>query len=233
MLHTNTNTNRNATGNDTNRNATRNDTTNANEEVEEPEEKQFYDEETKTFDATRVKNGDIPFRKRVTLPEYSGVLGEAQLTLCKERLSEMVRKYKEGEPKPGINLTKEQKRGLKKLKKRIKDKEIVCFQTDKSGALSVDTPENYIESMKPHLEGTVESSEEEYEKTEKLLNAHMQNWGRIVKFGKRVTQNFITENNEIPPLYGLRKDHKIVPEGEEEKGPPPETSMRSRNCKQF
>ena len=61
----------------------------------------------------------------------------------------------------------------------------------------------------------------------------MQNWGRIVKFGKRVTQNFITENNEIPPLYGLRKDHKIVPEGEEEKAPPPETSMRSRNCKQF
>ena len=106
------------------------------------------------------------------------------------------------------------------MKKRIKDKEIVCFQTDKSGAISIDTPQNYIESMRPHLEGTVESSEEEYEKIEKLLNAHMQNWGRIMKFEKRLTQNFITENNEIPPLYGLRKDHKEVPEGEEEKGPP-------------
>ena len=126
MLRTSKNTNRNATGNDTNRNATRNDTkrnatrndtTNANEEVEEPEEKQFYDEETKTFDATRVKNGDIPFRKRVTLPEYSGVLGEAQLTLCRERLSKMVRKYKEGEPKPGINLTQRAKKGTKKAEK--------------------------------------------------------------------------------------------------------------------
>ena len=118
------------------------------------------------------------------------------------------------------------------MKKRIKDKEIVCFQTDKSGAISIDTPQNYIESMRPHLEGTVESSEEEYEKIEKLLNAHMQNWGRIMKFEKRLTQNFITENNEIPPLYGLRKDHKEVPEGEEEKGPPT-TGMRSCGGKQL
>ena len=40
-----------------------------------------------------------------------------------------------------------------------------------------------------------------------------------MNFEKRVAQNFMTENNEIPPLYGLRKDRKEVPEGEEEKGP--------------
>ena len=50
----------------------------------------------------------------------------------------------------------------------MKNKEIICFQTDKSGSISVDTPQNYIESMRPHLEGRVESSEKEYEKTEKL-----------------------------------------------------------------
>ena len=107
-----------------------------------------------------------------------------------------------------------------KLKKRVRNKEIVCFQTDKSGSISVDTPENYIESMQPHLEGTIPSTEEEYVKTEKLLNAHMTTWCRILKFDKRVAHNFVTENNEIPPLYGLRKDHKDVPAGEEEKGPP-------------
>ena len=48
----------------------------------------------------------------------------------------------------------------------------------------------------------------------------MQNWCRIMKMEKGVAQNFVTENNEIPPLYGLRKDHKSVPAGEEEKGPP-------------
>ena len=78
---------------------------------------------------------------------------EASLTLCREKLNEAMRKYKEGEKKSGSNLSKEQKRGLRKLRKRVKNKEIVCFQTDKSGIISVDTPENYIESMKPHLEG--------------------------------------------------------------------------------
>ena len=139
----------------------------------EEETKRFYDEETRTFNATNLRNGDVPFRKRVTLPECSGPVEEAKLTLCREKLNEAMKKYKEGEQKSGGNLTKEQKRGLRKLRKRIKDKEIVCFQTDKSGAISIDTPQNYIESMRPHLEGTTESSEEEYERTEKLLNAHV------------------------------------------------------------
>ena len=74
--------------------------------------------------------------------------------------------------------------------------------------------------MQPHLEGTIPSTEEEYEKTEKLINSHMVNWCRIMKFDKQVTHSFISENNEIPPLYGLRKDHKVIPAGDEEKGPP-------------
>ena len=117
-------------------------------------------------------------------------------------------------------MTKQQKQGMKKLRRRIKNGEIVCFQTDKSGSVSVDTPDNYVDSMQPHLEGTIPSTEEEYTKTEKLINAHMTNWCRIMKFNKKVAHNFISENNEIPPLYGLRKDYKAVPAGEEEKGPP-------------
>ena len=132
----------------------------------------------------------------------------------------MLEDYRENQVKPESNLTKQQKQGLKKLRRRIKNKEIVCYQTDKSGSISVDTPSNYVDSMKPHLEGTIPSSEEEYNKTEKLINAHMTNWCRIMSFDKKVSSNFITENNEIPPLYGLRKDHKEVPTGEEEKGPP-------------
>ena len=160
----------------------------------------FYDEETKKFNAQNLRNSDIPFRKRVTLPEYTGPVKEASLTLCREILNEVLKKYKENEQKTGSNLTKEQRKGLKKLRKSVKDKEIICFQTDKSGSISVDTPQNYIDSMKPHLEGTIISSEEEYEKTEKLLNAHMQVLSRVFCFDKRVAQSFITENNEIPPI---------------------------------
>ena len=163
---------------------------------------------------------DVPFRKRVTIPECTDPATEAKLTLCRERLNKVLEEYKEKQTKPESNMTKQQKQGLKKLKRRVKNGEIVCFQTDKSGSISVDTPDNYVDSMQPHLEGTIPSTEEEYTKTEKLINAHMMNWCRIMKFDKKVAHNFISENNEIPPLYGLRKDHKDVPAGEEEKGPP-------------
>ena len=167
-----------------------------------------------------MRNGDIPFRKRVVIPECAEPATEAKLTLCRERLNKVLDEYKSKHTKPESNLTKQQKQGLKKLKRRVKNGEIVCFQTDKSGSVSVDTPDNYVDSMQPHLEGTIPSTEEEYTKTEKLINAHMTNWCRIMKFNKKVAHNFISENNEIPPLYGLRKDHKAVPAGEEEKGPP-------------
>ena len=48
------------------------------------------------------------------------------------------------------NLASEQQRGIKSLVKRVKEKEIVVFQTDKSGRLSVDSQENYREFMIPH-----------------------------------------------------------------------------------
>ena len=188
--------------------------------VQEEETATFFNDETKTFDATKIEHRDIPFRKRVGVPECAEPTTEAKLTLCRDRLNRVLEEYKENQKHPESNLTKSQKLGLNKLKKRVKNKEIVCFQTDKSGSISVDTPENYVESMKEHLEGTIPSTEEEYVKTEKLLNAHTMTWSRIMKFNKKVANNFVTENNEIPPLYGLRKDHKTIPAGDEEKGPP-------------
>ena len=199
---------------------TRDDAGRESEESGESEPKPFYDSEEKVFNAANMRNCDVPFRKRVGIPECAETTTEARLTLCRERLNGVLKEYKEVEESAWSNLTTQQRKGLKKLQKRVKDKEIVCFQTDKSGSMSVDTPDNYVESMQPHLEGTLPSTEEEYFKTEKLLNAHMQTWCRIMKVDKRVANNFITENNEIPPLYGLRKDHKEVPVGEEEKGPP-------------
>ena len=188
--------------------------------TEEQNPEPFFNEETRTFDATRIQNRDIPFRKRVTIPECAEPTTEAKLTLCRENLNKVLEEYKGNQARTESNLTKPQKRGLRKLRRRVKNKEIVCFQTDKSGSMSVDTPENYVDSMQPHLEGTIPSTEDEYVKTEKLINAHMTTWCRVMKFDKRVARNFINENNDIPPLYGLRKDHKEIPAGEEKKGPP-------------
>ena len=49
-------------------------------------------------------------------------------------------------------MTKEQWDGTKSLKERRDAGELVIYQTDKSAKMAVDTPENYIRCMRPHVE---------------------------------------------------------------------------------
>ena len=56
--------------------------------------------------------------------------------------------------------------------KRVKEKEIVVFQTDKSGRFSVDTPENYRELVRPHVGVDAEVDLSKHKEVEKVLNAH-------------------------------------------------------------
>ena len=48
------------------------------------------------------------------------------------------------------NLTEQQQKGLKSLKKRIQEEEILIVKTDKSGKLCVATVEEYIRMGKEH-----------------------------------------------------------------------------------
>ena len=66
--------------------------------------------------------------------------------------------------------------GIKILQSRISRREIVCFPTDKSERLSIDVPDNHIESMKPHLDSTSKVDAKQYENVERTLNAHMSAW---------------------------------------------------------
>ena len=48
----------------------------------------------------------------------------------------------------------------------------------------------------------------------------MKAWSRIMNIPQRVAWNYQATNTMVPPLYGLRKDHKAIPPGDESKGPP-------------
>ena len=58
---------------------------------------------------------------------------------------------RQNEIKEDENLTEPQRRGIKGLVRRVKDNELVVFQTDESGCFSVDAPDNYRESVMPHV----------------------------------------------------------------------------------
>ena len=72
--------------------------------------------------------------------------------------------------------------------------------------------------MQEHIEGMREVQMTDYEEVDKILNVHMKLWCKIMNASDRLSHNYQTTNNEVPPLYGMRKDHKEF--DDLEKGPP-------------
>ncbi|CAI9724371.1 Hypothetical predicted protein [Octopus vulgaris] len=64
--------------------------------------------------------------------------------------------------------------------------------------------------MQPHIANTKITTVQAHEEREKVLNAHMMMWTIVLGPQKRTANNFQAWNNDIPALYGLRKDHKII-----------------------
>ena len=95
----------------------------------------------------------------------------------KQRMMEVVEEYKmkycdkKGNIK-NSNLTLEQKAGLKECHKLATSNEQVYYMTDKSCMNAVDTTENYIKSMRKHVEGDKKLSPTEVTSLERKMNGH-------------------------------------------------------------
>ena len=131
------------------------------------------------------------------------------------------------------------KRGIEKLKSRVKSGEIVCFTTDKSGRWAVDTPDNYRAACEVHLndeEKTPRIDVEVNDKGEKQMNCEALALLRMMgneegDKGKRLRNAVVAHGVKVPPFYGTRKDHKELPEGEEERGPKVRPVCGAEDCK--
>ena len=199
---------------------------NTNEDNENDDEKEIreyhFDISKNKLDFRKLRPTDLPYNKRVYLPENSSE-EEIKITyLCHEL--EMITKSFEEEQKCEINLNKEERLGLKKLRERD---DIVVFQTDKSSKFSVDTKPNYIEACEQHTSKDTTINEDEYAILIKEINAHAIMWCNFLKAGEfsssngdqRIKENMIaSEMCDPPPLYTLRKDHKKFTD--RIKGPP-------------
>ena len=194
----------------------------AGDPVEEEEQTSFRTSVNR-FDFRYMRATELPFNQRITLPKSVDLSIEVKMQDLKKELKKITSEVK-AVISTADNLTSEQRRGIKSSVRRVKDKEIVVFQTDKSGRFSVDSPENYRESVKPHIGVDTEISLSEHEDIGDVLSAHGVVWTRILAAGvftghvDRIKDNMIASNCSAPPLYGLRKDHKV--HDDEVVGPP-------------
>lgn len=51
------------------------------------------------------------------------------------------------------NITKDETIGIKAIKERVKEKEWVVMPSDKSGRLTANLRDNYLERLAPHMDG--------------------------------------------------------------------------------
>ena len=172
---------------------------------------------------------EIPTVQRLYLPNPGTIEEEVVMENIKMKMINTAREYKKKycDEKGYIknhNLSKEETEGLEEVKEKIKNGEIVVFATDKSGRLSIDTPNNYTEAVLEHTTNDIEISSEGVKQRENKINLHMRQFNKMFRVGEehghedRVIAATLSTNIQPPPLYGLRKDHKNTTD--QVKGPP-------------
>ena len=82
------------------------------------------------------------------------------------------------------NYSDQEKRGVKKLKKRIKEREIVVRPTDKSHKLCVCSWDNYVEQGKVHVGKDRKVNWSEISEMQKICNVTARALTKIFKIGE-------------------------------------------------
>ena len=139
---------------------------------------------------------------------------EAELQKLKTSLISVTKDYCSKNKIKGKNCNINVNRGITSLRARRERNECVIFQTDKTGTFSIDTPDNYIDAMRPHIDTDTAYGDEVIKDLEKTMNAHAIFWTNILQIATdtgdqgRVKSTMTSHNSECGKEYGFRKDHK-------------------------
>ena len=113
------------------------------------------------------------------------------------------------------NLTKQEMRGLRKLKKRVKENEILILKTDKSGKIMPIKRELYEKLGKEKCKEDRKLDREDIKHIERRLNDEAKFWTKMLNSGAnhdqmdRILASKICNSENIAPKYFMFKDHKI------------------------
>ena len=138
-----------------------------------------WDPHTKTITAANRKVTSVEGNSHVILPRPLVNADEAELHIRKQRYTEAVNQYiledtKSGYPKS--NLTNQEKLGLQKLLKRIKNKELIVAATDKTSKLCAITSDMYQTIGSKHTNKDIPITACEVSKLQKESSGHTSMW---------------------------------------------------------
>ena len=135
-----------------------------------------------------MKVTDLPFNPRVTLPKGIPEEQEAWQEIRRRKHLQVVKKYMEAhcnEKGEQIqSLSRRAQKGLKSLKKRIRDGELVVMETDKSNRFCVTDINTYRIMGEVHTGKDRKITREEMIEKEKILNSHAAMMRKMMNFGE-------------------------------------------------
>ena len=121
---------------------------------------------------------------KVTLPRPCSNFVESGIEMLRKKIMETFRSYRkrncnERGEQPS-NLNRKQNRGLRKLKQRIKDNELVILKTDKSGKLIAMKREDYEKLGKDKCRQDKKIKREEIRRIERRINEQTKMWCKML-----------------------------------------------------
>ena len=141
---------------------------------EEARTRQVYDVMEGRVDFANLRVTDTKGNTKVILPKPGSVEFEMELEMKRIEWTKIFTDYVEemcdDEGVQESNLTEEEEEGLKSLKKRVAEGEIIVCQTDKSGRFAIMTMEDYRFAGSKHVKGDKEVDLKFVNKNQRVLN---------------------------------------------------------------
>ena len=188
--------------------------------IEENRHRESYNPEKQRLNFSQMGPSDVKNNPRVILPRPRSVKEEVELTTRATLVTHEVHQYLNSLENQPDNLTKSERRGLKKLRKRIQDKEIVVLETDKSGSLCIMPLDMYMKLGEEHVKNDPKVIWEEVRSIQREIKGHLRALNLIFRSRKetqseeRVWEAKELKSTIIPVLSLLIKDHKqLNPDG--------------------
>ena len=112
-----------------------------------------------------------------------------------------------------INLTKNESVALESLKARVKNKELIITQTDKSSRFSVLTSDQYIKAGQVHTSKDTKTNWREVKYLQGQVNSHVWWLNKVLRIAEKTDSDRMMKNTqnsslELPEMRLLVKDHK-------------------------
>ena len=194
-----------------------------------------FDEDKMEIDCRRQRCTDAKHNTRVILPGPLSPKLERELESRRMEwlaiFDAYLREFCDEDGVQEDNLTEDEAKGLKSLKKRVADGSLIVCETDKSGRFAIMSQDEYLLAGEKHVGKDEEVDLDFLLRNQNRLNGHMSmllktfNAGADWNHQARLRATMLTHSLSVAPLYLLFKHHKgwTVEAG----GPPPRRPVAS------